>query len=54
MPVNLSPKFSREDLAAFLKTLDEDRLMRIGVYASHEQRQRDEALKAAHAVVDPR
>jgi hypothetical protein len=52
MSVNMSPKFSREELAAFCKTLDDDRLMQLEVYSSHESQLRDKARKAGHITCD--
>jgi hypothetical protein len=41
----LSPKFSREELSAFLALLSDDAILLLEVYTSHETKQRVEARK---------
>jgi hypothetical protein len=38
---SFEPKFSRADLAGFLKLLDDDSLLLCSVYIAHEEKQRD-------------
>jgi hypothetical protein len=40
---SLSPNFSRADLAGFLKTISDDSLLLVTVYAAHEEKQREQS-----------